>query len=99
MKHLTGNPSKFIEQHLICPYTYLVFSLVGKVYLKTHDLVKDVHWEWENCPAHCTLQVIKPTSVIGHENSHAQMSAFLAIISAIFTRSLQLKWSETNNCI
>ena len=37
--------------------------------------------------------------VIGHENAHARMSAFLAIISAIFTKLLQLKWSETDNCI
>ena len=37
--------------------------------------------------------------VIGHENAHAWMSAFLAIISAIFTKLLQLKWSKTNNCI
>ena len=43
------------------------------------------------------IQKIIP--VIGHENAHAQMSAFLAIISAIFTKLLQLKWSETNNCI
>ena len=39
------------------------------------------------------------TPVIGHENAHARMSAFLAIISAIFTKLLQLKWSETDNCI
>ena len=38
-------------------------------------------------------------SLIGHEIAHAQMSAFLAIISAIFTKLLQLKWSETDNCI
>ena len=37
--------------------------------------------------------------LIGHENAHARMSAFLAIISAIFTKLLQLKWSETGNCI
>ena len=37
--------------------------------------------------------------LIGHENAHARMSAFLAIISAIFTKLLQLKWSETDNCI
>ena len=30
-------------------------------------------------------------TVIGHENAHARMSAFLAIISAIFTKLLQLK--------
>ena len=36
--------------------------------------------------------------VIGHENAHARMSAILAIISAIFTKLLQLKWSETDNC-
>ena len=39
------------------------------------------------------------TPVIGHENAHAQMSAFLAIISAIFTKLLQLQWSKTDNCI
>ena len=38
-------------------------------------------------------------TLIGHENAHARMSAFLAIISAIFTKLLQLKWSETDNCI
>ena len=43
--------------------------------------------------------VIIIVTVIGHENAHAQMSAFLAIISAIFTKLLQLKWSETDNCI
>ena len=37
--------------------------------------------------------------VIGHKNAHAWMSALLAIISAIFTKLLQLKWSETDNCI
>ena len=37
--------------------------------------------------------------LIGHENAHARMSAFLAIISAIITKLLQLKWSETDNCI
>ena len=40
-----------------------------------------------------------PVLVIGHEYAHARMSAFLAIISAIFTKLLQLKWSETDNCI
>ena len=38
-------------------------------------------------------------TLIGHENAHARMSAFLAIISAIFTKLLQLKWSKTDNCI
>ena len=37
--------------------------------------------------------------LIGHENAHARMSAFLAIISANFTKLFQLKWSETDNCI
>ena len=39
----------------------------------------------------------KRCPLIGHENAHAQMSAFLAIIPAIFTKLLQLKWSETDN--
>jgi hypothetical protein len=32
MKQLTGNPSKFVERHLICPFTYPVFFLAGKAY-------------------------------------------------------------------
>ena len=32
--------------------------------------------------------------MIGHENAHARMSAFLAIISAIFTKLLQLNGAK-----
>ena len=52
----------------------------------------------ETCNANLTMSATLKT-VIGHENAHAWMSAFLAIISAIFTKLLQLKWSETDNCI
>ena len=44
-------------------------------------------------------KILLSMTMIGHENAHARMSAFLAIISAIFTKLLQLKWSETDNCI
>ena len=65
---------------------------------KAEDLVRTV---FEKSYKYLDFDFLAPTltTVIGHENAHAPMSAFLAIISAIFTKLLQLKWSKTNNCI